>query len=49
MDNAIKGTQKGWGLGLTLVKGLVEGHQGKISVVSTKEEGTSFKITLPKL
>jgi signal transduction histidine kinase len=41
-------SKKGWGLGLTLVKGVVEAHGGKINVVSSKEEGTSFTVTLPK-
>jgi signal transduction histidine kinase len=40
-------TQKGWGLGLTLVKGLVEAHGGEISVTSHAESGTSFVAKLP--
>lgn len=41
-------TKKGWGLGLTLVKGLVDAHGGKLSVTSSPEDGTAFKVTLPK-
>lgn len=40
-------TVKGWGLGLTLVKGLVEAHGGTISVTSSIEDGTTFSILLP--
>lgn len=38
---------KGWGIGLSLVKGLTEAHGGQVSVSSSKEEGTIFTITLP--
>lgn len=38
---------KGWGLGLTLVKGIVEAHGGKVEVDSTKEEGTTFTMMVP--
>ncbi|MBA2404707.1 MAG: PAS domain-containing sensor histidine kinase [Bdellovibrionales bacterium] len=37
----------GWGLGLTLVRGLVEAHGGKISLKSSEAEGTTFFICLP--
>lgn len=40
--------QKGWGLGLTLVKGVVDALHGTASVESTEEKGTSFIIELPK-
>ena len=39
--------RSGWGIGLTLVRGLVEAHQGKISVESTVEAGTTFRVRLP--
>jgi PAS domain S-box-containing protein len=39
--------QKGWGLGLTLVRGIAEAHGGKISLRSTADEGTIFSVTLP--
>ena len=39
--------KKGWGIGLTLVRGVVEAHDGKVTVVSSKEEGTTFIARLP--
>jgi signal transduction histidine kinase len=36
----------GWGIGLTLVKGLVEAHKGELTVKSD-ETGTVFTFTLP--
>ena len=38
---------KGTGLGLSMVYGIVENHRGSISVDSSREKGTSFKIKLP--
>ncbi|HXH31263.1 MAG TPA: HAMP domain-containing sensor histidine kinase [Bacteriovoracaceae bacterium] len=38
----------GWGLGLTVVQGMTKAHKGEIIVVSTKEEGTTFTIKLPR-
>lgn len=38
----------GWGLGLTMVKGMVDAHKGSISVESEKNKGTTFIIKLPK-
>lgn len=40
--------KQGWGIGLTVVKGIVESHGGEISVKSTESEGTTFILTLPK-
>jgi len=37
----------GAGLGLSIVKQLVDGHEGKIEVTSTLGEGTIFTVTLP--
>lgn len=39
--------QKGWGLGLTLVKGIIEAHGGNVNVVSLEGEGTTFTLQLP--
>jgi signal transduction histidine kinase len=38
----------GTGLGLSLVSQIIEAHQGSIKVTSSKGEGTTFKIELPK-
>jgi PAS domain S-box-containing protein len=40
--------QKGWGLGLTLVKGFTDAHSGSIEVSSSAEHGTTFTISLPR-
>lgn len=42
------GTQSGWGLGLTVVKGVVEAHNGQVRVESRERQGTSFILTLPR-
>jgi PAS domain S-box-containing protein len=39
--------KKGWGVGLALVKGVVEAHHGSIEVRSTEKEGTTFTVNLP--
>ena len=38
---------KSTGLGLSICFGIVERHQGKISVDSKINEGTTLKVTLP--
>ncbi len=40
--------RKGWGLGLALVKGIVDAFGGSVSVESTAEKGTTFTVVLPK-
>ncbi len=46
----VKSTEdrKGWGLGLALVKGIVDSLGGSVSVESTAEKGTTFTVALPK-
>lgn len=39
----------GTGLGLTIVKSIVEGHGGRVWVESTIDEGTTFTVVLPVL
>jgi len=39
----------GTGLGLSLVKGIVEAHQGQIEVESVPDQGTTFRVTLPAI
>jgi PAS domain S-box-containing protein len=45
--SAQAGREKGWGLGLTLVKGLAEAQGGSVSVKSSAENGTTFEVRLP--
>ncbi|WP_257453707.1 sensor histidine kinase [Archangium lipolyticum] len=41
--------QKGWGIGLTLVRGVAEAHGGSVRVESTREKGTTFRVFLPRM
>lgn len=45
--SARSGSQRGWGLGLTLVHGFVEAHGGRVDIESTPETGTTFTLELP--
>ena len=36
-----------YGLGLYIVKAIVDGHKGQLKVTSTEKSGTTFKVTLP--
>jgi len=38
----------GWGLGLTVVKGITEAHHGSVRVTSTETAGTTFTVELPR-
>ncbi len=40
--------QKGTGLGLPIVKSIVEAHRGKVRVESELDKGSTFIVTLPK-
>jgi signal transduction histidine kinase len=42
-------TQRGLGLGLSLVKAIVEAHHGSVSVVSTPGQGAEFTLTVPQI
>lgn len=46
--SAQKSNKKGWGIGLTIVKGMAESHHGDVAVTSTQENGTIFTVRLPK-
>lgn len=45
---AEKSGEKGWGIGLTLVKGIAESLGGKVSVKSSASTGTTFTIIIPR-
>ncbi|MCF7789272.1 MAG: HAMP domain-containing histidine kinase [Prosthecobacter sp.] len=42
-------TQRGLGLGLSLVKAIVEAHQGTVAVESEAGQGAEFVITVPQI
>ena len=47
LSTAAKTEKKGTGLGLVIVKGIIEAHGGRIRVISEEGKGTTFYITLP--
>jgi signal transduction histidine kinase len=42
-----RASRKGWGLGLSLVRGVAEAHGGTVDVLSDEETGTTFTVRLP--
>ena len=40
--------EKGWGLGLSISKSLVELHGGRLEIVSEVDKGTTVTVTLPR-
>ncbi|MBC7397503.1 MAG: HAMP domain-containing histidine kinase [Bdellovibrionales bacterium] len=46
-DSAKRGVAQGWGLGLSLVKGIATAHSGEIKVVSGVGLGTTFILEIP--
>lgn len=46
-DNAIRKQTEGSGLGLFIVKNIIEKHGGKVSVESEENKGSTFSFTLP--
>jgi signal transduction histidine kinase/CheY-like chemotaxis protein len=45
--SALNGNNSGWGIGLTLVKGIAEAHGGSARVESDPVGGTTFLVRLP--
>ena len=48
IEDSLTSPTQGWGLGLNLVRTLVQKHDGKISLESTLKTGTVFEVILPK-
>ena len=48
LTSAIEGGQKGWGIGLGLVKAFTDAHCGFVEVESSVELGTTFTVSLPR-
>lgn len=46
-SRAMRNGAKGWGLGLTLVRGAAEAHGGRVRVESDVTSGTTFTLELP--
>lgn len=45
---AARSGHKGWGIGLTLVRGFAEAHGGSVSATSTAAHGTTFWVRVPR-
>lgn len=46
-ESARDSDQRGWGIGLALVKAIVESHDGSIELQSSEEKGTTFTVRIP--
>ncbi len=46
-NNGRPANEKSYGLGLLIVKEVVEGHEGEIDLKSTENDGTTFTVKLP--
>jgi len=46
---SINNNRRGWGLGLMLVKGIVEAHGGRVGIKSSIQDGTRFTIEIPRV
>ncbi|MFV0607030.1 MAG: 7TM diverse intracellular signaling domain-containing protein [Niabella sp.] len=42
-----KGVGEGTGLGMSIVKGIIDNHHGDLQIISEPEKGTEFILTLP--
>ena len=40
-------SQQGWGIGLALVQGIAQAHEGSVSLTSSEADGTTFTINIP--
>ena len=49
VDSSLKRSNEGSGIGLNIVKAMVETHNGSISVDSVLNEGSTFKVKLPNI
>ncbi|WP_158540654.1 sensor histidine kinase [Romboutsia weinsteinii] len=49
IDKSLNRNTEGSGIGLSIVKSLVELHNGKISLKSSINKGTTFKISIPNI
>jgi|GEM_PF-762180 len=47
ITSVANGAQQGWGIGLSLVKGIVNAHGGTARVESSEKDGTTFFVRLP--
>jgi two-component system, OmpR family, phosphate regulon sensor histidine kinase PhoR len=48
VSSALIHTTKGSGLGLALVRTIMEAHHGSVSVTSRPEEGSTFRLSFPR-